>query len=77
MEIEAVKNQERDDRLLALEKYSESLELKLTEIRLLLKPIAETYTTVSSMGKLLTAVAVFISIIIGIIIGLKTILMHK
>jgi hypothetical protein len=36
-----------------------------------LKPISETYTTVSTMGKWAMAALVFISVLIGIIAGLK------
>ncbi len=58
-------NQRQDDRITALEKGQE-------EILALLKPIAETYTTVSTVGKWGMAIMVFVSILIGIILGAKT-----
>ena len=62
-------NQKTEDRISALEKGQK-------DIIDLLKPIAETYTTVSTLAKWFMALAVFISITIGIIIGWKDIL-HK
>ena len=62
-------NQRTDDRISALEKGQK-------EIIDLLKPIAETYTTVSNLAKWLSALLVLISIVIGIILGWKDIF-HK
>lgn len=60
-------DQEQEDRILALEKGQEA-------ILELLKPIAETYTTVSTMGRWGMAVLVFISIMIGVVLGFKNLL---
>lgn len=60
-------NQKQDDRLENLEKGQE-------EIIKLLTPISETYTTVSLLGKWITAFAVLISIVIGIVIELKNLI---
>lgn len=47
---------------------------KLEDIELTLKPIAETYHTVSSLGKWSMAIMVFISVVLGILIGIKNLL---
>ncbi len=60
-------NQNQDDRIKALEKGQE-------EILNLLRPIAETYTTVTTLGKWGMAVMVFISILIGIVLGARNLL---
>lgn len=52
--------QRNEDRISALEKGQAA-------ILDLLKPISETYRTVSLLGKWVTAFAVFISIVLGII----------
>lgn len=57
--------QQIEDRVTALEKGQR-------EILDLLKPIAETYSTVTRLGKWLMAAAVFISICIGILLSLKS-----
>lgn len=59
--------QRQDDRIAALEQ-------SIVEIRDLLKPISETYSSVTRMGKWAMTVAVFISIVIGIIMGLRSFL---
>lgn len=60
-------DQKQEDRITALEKgQQEMLEL--------LRPISETYRTVSSLGKWGMAAAVFVSILIGIIIGLRSVI---
>ena len=55
-------NQRLEDRVSDLEKGQK-------EIIDLLKPISETYTTVSTLGKWGSALLVLISIVIGIILG--------
>lgn len=57
-------NQKVEDRITALEEGQK-------EIIALLKPISQTYTTVSTLGKWSSALLVFISIVIGIILGWK------
>lgn len=49
----------------------EALEKGQAEILRMLKPISETYTSVSTLGKWFMAFMVFISILIGILLGLK------
>ena len=56
--------QKHEDRISALEDGQK-------QIIALLEPISETYKTVSKMGKWLVAFIVFISVIIGILAGLK------
>ena len=56
-----------EDRLCALEKSQQA-------IYDLLKPISETYTTVTMLGKWSTAILVFISICIGILLGVLRII---
>jgi hypothetical protein len=46
------------------------------EIMTLLKPISETYNVATRLGRWLTGGAVFVSIIIGIVVGLQKIF-HK
>lgn len=46
------------------------------EIMELLKPMSETYKTASTLGKWLMGAAVFISIMLGIILSLKSFI-HK
>lgn len=57
-------DQKQEDRIIALEKGQE-------EILALLRPIAETYTTASTLGKWIMAFLVFVSVIIGIILGAR------
>lgn len=59
-------NQRQDDRISALEDGQK-------EILELLRPISETYRTASMLGKWVMALAVFISIAIGIIVSLRDI----
>ena len=66
MSDQDVINQKTEDRLTALEKGQQ-------DIIDLLKPIAETYRTVSTMSKWFMAFAVFVSILIGIVVGWKQI----
>ncbi len=47
----------------------------LQRIEIQLSPVFETYSTVSQMGKWVMAVAVFASVLIGIILSVKTIFM--
>lgn len=54
----------QEKRILALEEGQK-------EILALLKPISETYSTVSTIGRWGMALLVFISILIGIILGAK------
>lgn len=65
-EIEALKKNDAD----TVERITRNHE----EVMGFLRPISETYNTVSVLGKWMTAVAIFISIIIGIITGLQKIL---
>lgn len=55
----------------------ERLEDSLGRIENLLEPISETYTTVSRMGKWLMAGAVFVSIIVGSVLGVLKIFGRK
>lgn len=56
--------QSQEDRIKALEKGQ-------LEILAMLKPISETYTTVNRLGKWTMAVAVFISILLGVLLSAK------
>lgn len=62
--------QRQDDRIQALEDGQK-------EILLLLRPIAETYTTASKLGKWFMALLVFISIGFGIVLSLKELFLKK
>lgn len=66
-----------DERLTALENNQHDFSDSLNRIEALLRPIAETYTTASNLMKWLMGVAVFVSIIIGSILGLIKIFNHK
>lgn len=57
-------DQRQEDRITALEKGQK-------DILDLLKPISETYTTVSTMGRWGMAFMVFISILIGVVLGFR------
>lgn len=57
-------DQRQEDRISALEKGQQ-------EILALLRPISATYTTVSTMGRWSMAFMVFISILIGLILGFR------
>lgn len=46
------------------------LEDAIIEIRDILKPISQTYTSASQIGKWMTATAVFVSIVIGVVLGI-------
>ncbi len=50
------------------------MQASLSRIEATLKPISETYTTASLLGKWLVASAVFVSIIVGTILSLKSLL---
>lgn len=66
-EIDSISNaldQRQEDRIIALEEGQKA-------ILDLLKPISETYTTVTTMGRWGMALMVFLSIIIGVILGAK------
>jgi hypothetical protein len=51
-----------------------TLEEGQEEILKLLKPISETYSTVSHLGKWVMAILVFISILLGILLGAKNLI---
>ena len=57
--------QEDADNFKAIREVLESMDKKLD-------PISETYSTVSTMGKWVIALMVFLSVVVGLIIGLKT-----
>jgi hypothetical protein len=59
-------DQRQNDRIDALEKGQE-------EILALLRPIADTYSTASTLGKWAMALLVFISITLGVILSIKSI----
>jgi hypothetical protein len=59
-------NRKQDDRIAALEKGQ-------TEILELLRPISETYKTASTLGKWVMGLLVFLSVGIGVLLGLKEI----
>ncbi len=67
-EIEALKRNDEETKAQNAQNH--------VEVMALLQPISETYNTVSRLGKWVTALTVFISIIIGILVGLQKIL-HK
>lgn len=60
-------DQHQDDRMVAIEK-------DIHEIKEILKPIAETYTTVSKVGSWVMGIAVFVSILIGVFLGAMQVL---
>lgn len=59
-------DQDQERRITNLERGQE-------EVLKLLRPISETYTTVSTIGKWMMALLVFISIMLGILLSIKTI----
>ncbi len=71
MEHEPRRQSEREQ-----EARLDRLETAITEIRDILKPISETYTTASTAGKWFMGLMVFISIGIGIVLSLSK-LIHK
>ena len=56
--------QNHSDRIIALEEGQK-------QIIDLLQPISDTYKTVSKLGKWLVACVVFISVVVGILAGIK------
>lgn len=62
----------RDD----FKKFEISINQQLKEVKDILKPITETYTTIARLGKWGTAILVFISIVVGIILGVKELFRH-
>lgn len=62
------------ERILFLENESREHNESLKEILALLRPIADTYTAAGTIGKWLMALAVFISIVVGIIVSFKGII---
>lgn len=58
------KHQQADDRITALEKGQ-------GDILAILKPISETYQTISVLGRWGSAVLVAISILIGVVLGFR------
>lgn len=56
-----------------LENSEEERRKRHEEVMSILKPIAETYTSASTMGKWLMGLAVFISIVLGILFSIKSI----
>lgn len=70
---------EHQPRRAADQKQDDSIEeilKQITEINVTLKPIAETYRTATIVGKWTMGGAVFISVVIGILLGLKS-LIHR
>lgn len=61
--------QAQEARIAALEKGQQ-------QILALLGPISETYKTVASLGKWASAILVFISVVVGILLGLKDLKQH-
>lgn len=62
------------------QKQSDDIQLildKLSKLEDTLKPIAETYQTVTRLGKWAMAGLVLVSVIIGILLGIKNLLTHK
>lgn len=66
-----------DERLTKLENNQHEFAESLKRIEELLRPIAETYSTASNLMKWMMGGAVFVSIIIGSILGLLKIFSHK
>lgn len=60
-----------------LEERVADLENGQRQILELLKPISETYRTVSTLGKWMMALLVFISISIGIVLGFRNLFINK
>lgn len=52
------------------EERLDRIEKTLARMENILTPISETYTTATTMGKWLTGFAVFVSIVIGAILGI-------
>lgn len=67
----------QDDRIIALESGQKKLEEGQEEMLKLLRPISETYRTVSTLGKWMMAVLVFMSIMIGVLLGFKSLFEQK
>lgn len=63
--------QSYDKRITDLEYMMRENTKQHEEILALLKPISETYSTVSNLGKWLSAFLVLVSIVIGIVLGFK------
>lgn len=57
-------------------KFQEERKSDMKEIMDLLRPIADTYKTASTLGKWAVATAVFISIILGIVLSLRSLIKH-
>lgn len=66
--INALRVQREADLQLLREEHARDMK----DIMDLLKPLAETYKTASTMGKWIMAAAVFISIMLGIILSLQS-----
>jgi hypothetical protein len=64
MDTEERREQRQDDRIQALEEGQK-------EILALLRPISETYRTATMLGKWVTAMLVFISVCVGIVLSAK------
>jgi hypothetical protein len=67
-------DQSQDARIIALEKGQKDLQVGQEEMLKLLRPISETYRTVSTLGKWMMAILVFMSILIGVLIGFKSLI---
>lgn len=59
------------DREQQLEDRIASLEDSVGEIRDMLRPIAETYRSVNQLGRWTMAVLIFISVLLGVLVGIK------
>lgn len=63
-----------EQRLFAQEQLIKKLDDQYREITSLLKPISQTYQTASKLGKWIMALMVFISIMLGVALSLKSLL---
>lgn len=57
-----------------LKEKEEKLDGEIKEIKDILKPLVETYGTAVMLGKWVMGLLVFISVLIGIILGIKNLL---
>lgn len=64
---------DNEKRISDLENGQKNLERGQEEMLKLLRPISDTYRTVSTLGRWMTALLVFISIMLGVLLSIKTI----
>lgn len=69
--IDKFQDRELEELKLRLKEKEEKLDREIKDIKDILKPLTETYTTAVVLGKWIMGTLVFISVLIGIILGLK------